>query len=180
MSQHGWHTCHAPCHQVVAQACIFVPTISRCCQGHQFTYMLCARAPLGGMGRSVHVPTMAHLHYVFKLAVSQHPPRQPGYTGPDVGCIPELACCGTGSPCSSTTTWWQKHTACSTLQCFIPCGSVATLICTPTVSQHPGSTGMPVYTRAVLCGSVCHTYYVPSCCLCVCSCLSACCFPVLP
>lgn len=38
--------------------------------------------------------------------------------------------------------------------CFIPCGSVVTLICTPTVSQHPGSTGMPVYTRAVLCGSV--------------------------
>lgn len=41
---HCWHTCHAPCHQVVAQACIFVSTISRCCQGHQFTYMLCARA----------------------------------------------------------------------------------------------------------------------------------------
>lgn len=106
--------------------------------------------PPGGMGRSVHVPTTSHLHYVFILAVSQHPPRQPGYPGLDVGCIPALACCGTGSPSSSTTTWWQKHTslpAYSALQCYIPCGSVATLVCTPIVSQQPGSKGMPVFHK---------------------------------
>lgn len=75
MSQRSWHICHAPCHRVVAQACIFMPIVSQCCQGHQFTYMLCAGATTWWQGRSVHVPAMSHLPYVFVL-VSQHPSRQ--------------------------------------------------------------------------------------------------------
>lgn len=110
------------------------------CQGHH----LVAWADL-----FMCLPRLISIMCLYLPFPSTHP-GQPGYPGLDVGCIPALACCGTGSPSSSTTTWWQKHTslpAYSALQCYIPCGSVATLVCTPTVSQQPGSKGMPVFHK---------------------------------
>lgn len=146
--------------------------------------MLCARGTTRCHGQICSHARLVSSPLCVCTAVSQHPPWQPGYPCLDVGCIPLLACCGSGSPRSSTTTWWQKHTslpACSALQCFMPCGSVASPVCTPSVSRQTGSPGMPVYTRVVLCGSVSHPFsHLPCPILCVSSCLSACCFLVVP
>lgn len=68
-------------------------------------------------------------------------------------------CCGPGSPCSSITTWWQKHTslpACSALQCFVPCGSVATLVCTPVCPSSLIAQAC-LFIQGLCCMAVCHT-----------------------
>ena len=78
----------------------------------------------------------------------------------DAGCIPVLAWCGPGSPSSSTTTWWQKHTslpACSALQCFMPCGCVATLVCTPVCPSSLVAQAC-LFTQGLCCMTVCYTH----------------------